>query len=243
MKVSQESNQVWVYRVGVGLVSGWALIFSNAAVLAQSYTFSPVPTLPPGEGWRSVTPQSAPQQPYQPPTQFNLQATLLLRSGDILPATYRAGDPLYIAPGETRSVTLVLDTALRDPQGNQVVPAGSLVEGQFQPVNGGTQFFARSVIINNQSYPLFAQSAVIANQKDPRQTSGQAIAEDVAIGAAAGAILGGLLGNQVISTEKVIGGALAGAVVGNVTAPEVAVVNADTPLTLTVTQDFQPVIR
>jgi hypothetical protein len=49
-----------------------------------------------------------------------------------------------------------------------------------------------------------------------------------------------LFGDRVISTEKVLGGAAAGAVIGNVTAPEVAVIDANANLTLTVTQDFQP---
>jgi outer membrane lipoprotein SlyB len=64
--------------------------------------------------------------------------------------------------------------------------------------------------------------------------------QDALIGAAAGAILGGLFGDRVISTEKVLGGAAAGAVIGNVTAPEVAVIDPNANLTLTVTQDFQP---
>jgi hypothetical protein len=123
------------------------------------------------------------------------------------------------------------------------VPAGAILEGQFQPVSGGTQFFSRSILINGQSYPFFAQSGVFTNQKDPRQTSGGAIAGDAVAGAAAGALLGGLLGNRVISTEKVLGGALAGAVVGNVTAPEVAVIKPGTLLNLTMTQDFQPVLN
>jgi hypothetical protein len=176
-------------------------------------------------------------------TQFNLQSALLLRSGDIIAATYRSNESLYLGPGETRPVSLTLDSALRDPRGNLIVPAGAVVEGQFQPVSGGSQFIAQSVTINNQSYPLFAQSGVIAGQRDPRESSGEAILGDALIGVAAGALLGGLTGDGVIATEEILGAAAAGAVIGNVTAPEVIVIKTDTPLNLTVTQDFQPVIR
>lgn len=225
-------------------------------------------SLPPGEGWIPVSPaQPQPVQPLPPPQPvqsfpvqsfpaqsfpqaqpiqqqpFELQTTLLLRSGDLIVASYASSDRLYLTPGETRPLNVVLDTPLRDAQGNVVVPAGSILEGQFQPVSGGTQFVSRAVTVNGLSYPLYAQSAVIPLQRDPRQTSGEAIAQDALIGAAAGALLSGIFGTRVISTERVLGGAAAGAVIGNVTAPDVSVIEPGTPLNLTVLQDFQPAVR
>ncbi len=247
------------------------LIFDGSSASAQSYTFTPqqtaqAPELPQGDGWRPVNPQpippsqnpapvqTFPQQPAQPiqPTQpiqpgtsgsqFNLQSTLLLRSGDIIAATYDGAEPLFLSPGESSAYSLTLGTAMRDGRGNVVVPAGAVIDGQFQSVSGGTQFISNTVTVNGQTFPLYAQSDIIPFQKDPRQTSGEAIAKDAAIGAAAGAVLGGILGSRVISTEKVIGGALAGAVIGNVTAPESATISPGDPLNLTVTQDFQPAL-
>ncbi len=224
------------------LLSGLLVAGSGLPVFAQvntqGQTYSQTTPLPAGNGWRPVNPQPVPQEA----TQFNLQSVLLLRSGEVIPAVSSSGESLYIAPGEVRAASLFLNNALRDAQGNVIVPAGAIVSGEFRPVSGGTQFMAQFLTINNQSYPFSAQSEIIAEQRDPRQVSGGAITEDALIGAAAGALLGGLLGNQVISTEKVLGGAAAGAVIGNVTAPNVAVVNGNMPLTLTVTQDFQPVI-
>lgn len=233
---------------------------------ANTFTFEPSAPwmaqapLPAGEGWIPVNPasQPAPVQPLppvpraiqvdplnpqsqQPP--FSLQTTLLLRSGDMVVVSYGSPERLLIAPGETRPMSMVLDTPMRDAQGNMVVPAGSILEGQFQPVSGGTQFVSRAITVNGQSYPLYAQSNVIANQRDPRQTSGEAIVQDALIGAAAGAILSGIFGSRVISTERVLGGAAAGAVIGNVTAPEVAIIDPGRPLNLTVLQDFQPAVR
>ncbi len=215
-------------------------------------------SLPPGEGWIPVSPaQPQPIQPLPPPQPiqsfpqaqpiqqqpFELQTTLLLRSGDLIVASYASSERLYVAPGETRPLNVVLDTPLRDAQGNMVVPAGSILEGQFQPVSGGTQFVSRAVTVNGLSYPLYAQSGVIPLQRDPRQTSGEAILQDALIGAAAGAVLSGIFGSRVISTERVLGGAAAGAVIGNVTAPNVSVIEPGAPLNLTVLQDFQPAVR
>lgn len=226
----------WVTRLSL---TGFFLGVTSP-VLAQ------VPPLPTEGGWRSVNPQiltpgSTTQFPNS--TQFNLQSSLLLRSGDIVTATYRASETLLVSPGQILPYQLVLDTALQNPSGNVVLPAGSIVEGQFQPAGDGTQFVAKSLIINGQPFPLSAQSTVINNQRDPRQVSSGAIVEDALVGAAAGAILGGLLGNRVISTEKVLGAAAAGAVIGNVTAPNVAVIKPNTVLNLTVTQDFQPLLN
>jgi hypothetical protein len=213
----------------------------TAPALAQ------VPPLPTGGGWRPVNPQilapGSTTTQFPNSTQFNLQSSLLLRSGDIVAATYRSAETLLISPGQILPYQLVLDTALQDPSGNVVLPAGSIIEGQFQPAGAGTQFVAKSLIINGQPFPLSAQSTVINNQRDPRQVSGEAIVQDALVGAAAGALLGGLLGNRVISTEKVLGGAAAGAVIGNVTAPDVAVIKPNTVLNLTVTQDFQPLLN
>ncbi len=242
------------------LVSGIALLpilwINSGIALAQST----LPQPPEGEGWRSVNPQPLPPtqtqpleplfnstpnpfppsqvQPLNPGTQFDLQSSLV-RAGEVITATAQTPQAIYVDPGQTVPFDMVLNSPLQDPQGNVVVPAGSILQGQFQPAQGGTQFVTQSLQLNGQSYPLFAQSNVIPLGKDPRQTSGGAIVQDAVVGAAAGAILGGLLGNRVISTEKVLGGAAAGAVIGNVTAPETAVIQPNSSLALTLISDFQ----
>ncbi len=229
---------------------GWRPVNPQPLPPTQTFPSQTAPVAPPQPNTFSqpTYPQFPQQQPVQPApvfpdTQFNLQSTLLLRSGETIATTFRAPETLYITPGETLPYNLTLDTPIQDSRGNVVVPAGAVIQGQFQPVSGGTQFVTRSLSVNGQSLPLFAQSDILPYAKDPRQTSGGAIAEDAAIGAAAGALLGGIFGSRVISTEKVLGGALAGAVIGNVTAPESASINPGTPLNLTVTQDFQPVLQ
>ncbi|GAB4218425.1 MAG: hypothetical protein OHK0012_27410 [Synechococcales cyanobacterium] len=213
-----------------------ALVGSPMATYAQSV--SSIPPLPIDSGWRSITPQPL---PYNSP-QFSLQSGLQLRAGEVIGATFPGSQPLYLGTNETRALQMVLSEPLRDRLGNTIVPAGAIIEGQFQPTQGGSQFVSRSVIINNQSYPLYAQSSVIRSQKDPRQTSGEAIVGHSLMGAGVGVLLGGFTGDRVIATEEVLGTAVLGAVVGNVTASEMVVVNPNSPLNLTVTQDLQLVL-
>ena len=123
-------------RLLAPLLGGLLSAQMAAPVLAQ---MGPLPPPPAGEGWRPVNPRPLPPgpQPLQPGQPFQLQTTLLLRSGDLIQAVHRSPETLLIAPGETRAVSLSLDTPLRDIYGNTVVPAGAVLEGQFQPVSGG----------------------------------------------------------------------------------------------------------
>jgi len=206
---------------------------TGSPVLAQS--LSAIPPLPIDPGWRAITPQPL---PYTSP-QFSLQSGLQLRAGEVLGASYSSSEPLYLGVNETRAVSFVLTDPLRDRNNMIVVPAGSVVEGQFQPAPGGSQFVSRSVVVNGRSFPLYAQSSVIRSQKDPRQTTGEAILGHSLIGAGVGVLLGGLTGDRVIATEEVLGAAALGAVIGNVSAAEMVVVQPNQPLNLTVTQDLQ----
>ncbi len=169
--------------------------------------------------------------------QFNAEA-ITLQAGTPVIAGYE-GEKVYIAPNERRDFDFKLRQAVKNSQGKTLLPYGSIVSGRFEPVPGGTRFLAKSISINGRSYPLSAQSKVINDVKDPRETGTGAIAGDAAIGALGGVILGGLTGDRVIATEEVLAGAAAGAAVGNVTAPQVVVLDANTDLQLTLDRDFQ----
>jgi hypothetical protein len=169
--------------------------------------------------------------------QFNAEATTL-QAGTPVIAGYE-GEKVYIAPNERRDFDFKLRQAVKNSQGKTLLPYGSVISGRFEPAPGGTRFLAKSIAINGRSYPLSAQSKVINDVKDPRETGTGAIAGDAAIGALGGVILGGLTGDRVIATEEVLAGAAAGAAVGNVTAPQVVVLDANTDLQLTLDRDFQ----
>ena len=219
---NQHSRAAIAAVVAFASVSGWI-----APVLAQ---------LPPQPDWRPVDPQPLPSNELP----FSLQAALL-RAGDTLGVTFVDNDTLYFDPRETRAASLYIRNDVFDASGNVAIPAGTLITGQFQPVQDGTQFIADSLVLGNQAFPLFAQSQTIESQRDPRQVSPGAIAQDAAIGAGVGLVLSAVTGDRAIATEEVLGAAALGAVVGNVTAPEAIAIPPDTDINLTVTSDFQAV--
>jgi hypothetical protein len=175
--------------------------------------------------------------PAAPVPQFSTEATTLQAGTPVIVGF--EGEKVYIAPNERRDFEFKLRQPVKNSQGRTLLPFGSVVAGRFEPAPGGTRFLATSIAINGRSYPLSAQSKVINDVKDPRETSTGAIAGDAAIGALGGVVLGGLTGDRVIATEEVLAGAAAGAAVGNVTAPQVVVLDANTDLQLTLDRDFQ----
>ena len=177
------------------------------------------------------------RRPVAAVPQFSAEATTLQAGTPVL-VGYE-GEKIYIAPNERRDFEFKLRQPVKNSQGRTLLPYGSVISGRFDPAPGGTRFFAKSIAINGRSYPLSAQSKVINDVKDPRETSTGAMAGDAAIGALGGVVLGGLTGDHAIATEEVLAGAAAGAAVGNVTAPQVVVLDANTDLQLTLDRDFQ----
>ena len=110
------------------------------------------------------------------------------------------------------------------------LPAGSVIRGQYVPAEEGLRYVANSVVVNGQTYNINAQSDVLETMKDPRDTSGGAVAEDAGIGAAGGVVIGEVFGDA--GAGEIIGGAAAGAAVGNLTADQVVVVEPDEPINL-----------
>lgn len=184
-----------------------------------------------------VAPKPAVAAPVAAVPQFNAEA-VTLQAGTPVTVGYE-GEKVYIAPNERRDFDFKLRQPVKNTQGKTLLPYGSVVSGRFEPAPGGTRFLAKSIAINGRSYALSAQSKVINDVKDPRETGTGAIAGDAAIGALGGVVLGGLTGDRVIATEEVLAGAAAGAAVGNVTAPQVVVLDANTDLQLTLDRDFQ----
>jgi len=141
-------------------------------------------------------------------------------------------ETLYIGTGERVYADLIVEEEVRSPNGLVVIPEGSIISGQFVPVSGGSRFVARSLTSRGATVRMSAESPLINDVKDPRETGVGAIAGDAAIGAGAGAVLGAIFGGGV-SIEKVLGGAAASVIVGNVTAPQVTVIDPNTSLSIT----------
>ncbi|MBD2103904.1 hypothetical protein [Leptolyngbya sp. FACHB-261] len=140
---------------------------------------------------------------------------------------------LYLNNNRSYDYNLRVRQAIRigSTFGGTSIPAGSTIRGRFEPARGGLRYVAREVEINGRSYRLDATSDVIADVKDPRDTSAGAIAGDAAIGAAGGAAIGAIFGNRP-SLGSILGGAAAGVVTGNVTAERIVVIRPETTITL-----------
>lgn len=148
--------------------------------------------------------------------------TVEIQQGTILsvsPAS--ATGPQYFNSDTVAPFNVLLDRALYDDQGQLLLPAGSKIYGQIQPAPGGVEFVAQSLVVQGRAYSIVARSAILTDQKDPRQYSPEAIVGDGAIGAAAGAILGLATGG--LGLTGVVGGAATGVVAGNVTAHQTVV--------------------
>lgn len=142
----------------------------------------------------------------------------------------RDGNTLYLNHDTVREYTLRLESPAAI--GSVSLPAGSLIRGQFEPVQGGLRYVADSAETNGRLYSLQVASGTLHDVKDPRETTAGAILGDAAIGAAGGAAIGGILGGGHINVGEVVGGAAAGAILGNVTAQRVVVVEPNQVIVL-----------
>lgn len=145
-----------------------------------------------------------------------------------LDTAIRSDETLYLNKDDVHEYNLRLQS--RTAVGDQFLPEGSIIRGQFEPVDGGLRYVADSVEVGDRILDLSAVSDTLTDQKDPRQTDADDIIEDAAIGAAGGLIVGEVLGDA--DFLEILGGAAAGVVVGNVTAPTVVVIEPDQSILL-----------
>ncbi|MEA5464323.1 hypothetical protein [Leptothoe sp. PORK10 BA2] len=145
-----------------------------------------------------------------------------------LSTVIRSDDTLYLNKDEVHEYNLRLEN--RTAVGDQFLPEGSIIRGQFEPVDGGLRYVADSAEVGDRIFDLTAVSETLTDQKDPRQTDTDDIIEDAAIGGAGGLIIGEVLGDA--DFLEILGGAAAGVIVGNVTAPTVVVIEPDQSILL-----------
>ncbi|MEO0869758.1 MAG: hypothetical protein AAFY17_15235 [Cyanobacteria bacterium J06642_11] len=155
-------------------------------------------------------------------------STVVAQATQPLDTVIRSEETLYLDKDAIHEYNLRLQS--RTAVGDRFLPAGSVVRGQFEPVDGGLRYVADSVEVGDRIFNLDAVSETLTDRKDPRQTDVDDIIEDAAIGAAGGLIIGEVLGDA--DFLEILGGAAAGVVVGNVTAPTVVVVEPEQSILL-----------
>lgn len=180
----------------------------------QTTTPSPAPATPP--------PQPRPQ-PKPAPTSLPAGTVVTLTSSDsISNRTHVAGDP----------VRAVSAQAITDAEGNVVIPAGAQFDGVItqiehaaNPGDAGTMALAfNRVTFGGKTYALDAMSDSLATERQGRGITGGDAAK-VGVGAAAGAILGGVI-------TKDTKGAIVGGVVGAAAGAGVAGATKDADILL-----------
>lgn len=163
---------------------------------------------------------------------FPLQAAepvLLAQASSTMQTASRNGETLYLNRDTTYDYSLRVTSSTNF--GGLNIPSGAIVRGRFEPVSGGLRYVATRVEVGDRIISLQATSDTLHDVKDPRETSAGAILGDAGIGAAGGALLGGILGDGV-SVGEVLGGAAAGAIVGNVTAQRIVVIEPNQTIIL-----------
>jgi hypothetical protein len=126
-------------------------------------------------------------------------------------------DKVVVTPGETVPLTLTVATNIIDSGRNVLVPAGTQIVGQLQPVtrNGkqAVQFVAQELVFaSGQRQYINASSPVITRtEKISKGADTGRILTDAAIGAGAASAISLITGDRKIQALEPIGGAAAGA--------------------------------
>jgi len=208
------------------LVAGLMTAMAIAPLSAQNSTI-----LRPSPSFRTLP--SSPSQPSSAVSQrFNLPA------GQRLVTRFAGKETLFIDNGQTVSAELIVTQPVVAENGTTLIPVGTIVRGEFIPAAGGSRFIAKELTTRGVTVSLGAESELINDVKDPRETNAGSIIGDAAIAAAAASILAGITGDRAIATEEVLAGAAAGVIIGNTTAPQVVVIQPDSVINLTTTRNL-----
>lgn len=133
-----------------------------------------------------------------------------------------------------------------DSQGRVVIPAGSVVTlavTEIAPAGskggaGTLAMVARSVTIDGESKAISARATDFEYQLKGRGVGTGEVAK-TAGGAAAGAIIGRVIGGRNATVIGAIGGAAAGAAVADATQDRDVVLVAGSPVTITLNEEFE----
>ncbi|MEI6428871.1 MAG: hypothetical protein WCO45_10895 [Pseudanabaena sp. ELA607] len=166
-----------------------------------------------------------------------------LPAGQAITTRFLGQSTLYIAGGATvNDVNLEVSQNVVNSKGIILIPAGAVISGQFVPIPGGSKFVAQNLSSRGATIGIVAESPLLADMKDPRETNTGAIATDAAIGGASGAVLGTVMRGS-LKVEDIVGGAVAGAVIGNITAPQVTVIEPQATVVVKTLQEVQFMVK
>ncbi|NDJ18416.1 hypothetical protein [Myxacorys almedinensis] len=175
--------------------------------------------------------QLFPSAPRSTPSPI-YSGAVTIPAGTTLPVSYEQAEKIVVAPNETLKTTLTIPVNLRNNDRDRtiLIPAGSKLEGEFQPIQNGTQFVARTLIFPNGTRQGIDAISNVETRRETirRGVSTDALLKGAAIGSGAATLISGITGNKRITAGKIlIGtgvGALGGLLLGR-NQSEVVVVN------------------
>lgn len=134
-------------------------------------------------------------------------------AGTLIPVAYEAGDRIIVSAKETAPLSLELFRNIRSGDGQILIPQGSVIKGQLEPREGGSQFVAQSVVIDGEEYDFNATSDVITRTTTARDPNLLSLLRNAVLGGGAAAGLSTVIGNENITAPKVLTGAALGTAV------------------------------
>ncbi|MCW6035611.1 hypothetical protein K4A83_04905 [Spirulina subsalsa FACHB-351] len=144
-----------------------------------------------------------------------------VRAGQKIPVRYEEAEKILLTREETVPLTLTVAANLRDSQRRMIIPAGSQIVGQIEPVpdEKGMRFVAEELIIENaqgtQRIAIDGSSEVVTRTEEiERGTNTGSILQGAAIGAAAATVISTVTGSRRLNVGTILGGAGAGALGG-----------------------------
>jgi hypothetical protein len=146
---------------------------------------------------------------------------LVVPSGTSIPVRYDK-EKIVVMPDETMPVTLTVAADVISSEGRVVIPQGSQISGELQPVSGGSQFVAKEITlfrrrVDEQSKPfsISGRSNVVRRIEEVKKgASTTSILTGAAVGGGAAAALAAITGDRALATEEILGGAGLGALGG-----------------------------
>jgi energy-converting hydrogenase Eha subunit A len=189
-----------------------------------------------------VIPVPAVAQLFRQSNQVSQSNQVTVPTGTLIPATREDAEKIIIKPDETLSLTLTTTQNITSSSGVILIPAGTQIEGQLQPVEGGSQFIAKELVMKDgRRMAIAATSKVITRKEEIRKgSSTNSILKGALIGAGAAAVLTEVIGDidliEVVAGAGV--GALGGWLLGRGEKVEVVVVEPETDLALTLNSDL-----
>jgi hypothetical protein len=198
---------------------------------AQSLPTVPIPGRVP-----TVPPPGTPVPSSSPtgfPTGFSTNPNALLPQGTRLVLRYPGTVPLPLKGRQPFQDVLIVASPVFNSFGQQVIPVGSEVLGQFETNSRGTRFVAQAVALSGRNVLLRAESPRLSGGG---QVSTDRLIRNSAFGAAGVTVLGALTGG--IGLLGVLAGAAGGAAATVLTGVEPATIQPGQIIEVQLTEDL-----